>query len=378
MSRQLTRNILSSMLASTALVSCAIAQGEPRAIQSTRETVAYQSTDGDGRSVELRIENGEVLTAKVDGKAIPAERVVKVPSGYDLMGEDGKVLRHVAIARPGDGPGRMQVQVQREQRRSDERRDAPRGPERNDASQPRSMIGVGLGAPDEALSHHLRIDPAKSTLITNVIDDLPAAKAGIERFDVIVSVNGDRNASAENIRRVLRESAPGSKISFEVMRGGETRKIELEAAPFDPARLESIEVEGMQMMPFGDADGEGAGDGMMFFIGPDGKQRELRLPRVPGMGGGPNGFDPMQMEEFQRSMNEFNRRMEEWGRRMEQRMRDRGPDGGGDPADQPRPRDGNRQGGNDERLRRLEERMEQLMRELERERADRGDRRRET
>lgn len=376
MPRQMKRNLLSSMLASTALASCAIAQGEPRPVQSTRETVAYQSTDGDGRSVELRIENGEVLTAKVDGKPIPAERVVKVPSGYELMGEDGKVLRHVAIARPGGGPGRMQMQAQGDQRRPDQRRVAPRGPERNAETQPRSMIGVGLGAPDEVLSHHLRIDPAKSTLVTNVVDGLPAAAAGIERFDVIVSVNGDRNASAESIRRVLRESAPGSRIAFEVMRGGETRKVELEAAPFDPARLETIEVEGMQMTPFGEGGGEG--DGTMFFIGPDGRQRELRLPGMPGMGGGSNGFDPMQMEEFQRSMSEFNRRMEEWGRRMEQRMRDRGPAGGGEPSDQPRPRDGNRQDGNDDRVRRLEERMEQLMREIERERAERGDRRHET
>jgi len=241
------------------------------------------------------------------------------------------------------------------------------------------MIGVGLGSPDPALVHHLKIDRANATMVTNVVDGLPADAAGIEQFDVIVSVNGDRKASSENLRRVLREAEPGAKIALEVLRGSETRKVEVTAIEFDGDKLafaEPLEVQGFPMEPgevFAFEGGDADGGGMMFFIGPDGQRREMRMPVMPGMPMMPNGFDPAQMEEFERAMDGFNRRMEEWSRRMEQRMRDGGPDGRLEPNEQRemRPRD------NDERLRRMEERLDQIMRELERERAANRDRKKD-
>jgi hypothetical protein len=238
------------------------------------------------------------------------------------------------------------------------------------AAPPKSMIGVGLGTPDAALAHHLRIDPSKATMVTSVVEGLPAQAAGIERFDLIVAVNGDGDASSERLRRVLRDAEPGSKIKMEIRRGGEVRQAEVTAVEFDGAKL-AIEVEGVSLGEDFDFDVD-EGQNMMFFIGPDGRRREMRMPRMPGMPVMPNGFDPAQIEQFERAMNEMDRRMEEWGRRVDQRMREQGP--GGFRGDQ-----GAGPGGNetDERLRRMEERLDQLMRELERERNANRDRKRD-
>ena len=65
----------------------------------SRQSFAYQMSNGDGSSVELRIENGDVVVAKVDGKSIPPDRVRKSGDGYDILGADGKVLRHIAVGR---------------------------------------------------------------------------------------------------------------------------------------------------------------------------------------------------------------------------------------------------------------------------------------
>jgi len=370
--------VLPAALIGLSLASCAAAQQpQPSAQRSeSRQSFAYQMNGGDGGSVELRIENGEVVVAKVDGRSIPADRIRRSGDGYDILGADGKVVRHVAagaqVAPRADAGPRVRVERDVEVRRDAET-----------AGAPKSMIGVGLGSPDPALLHHLKIDRANSTMVTNVVDGLPADAAGLEQFDVIVSVNGDRKASSDNLRRVLREAEPGAKIALEILRGGETRKVEVTAVEFDAAKLdmsEPIEVQGFPMVPgeMFDGGGDEESGGVMFFIGPDGQRREMRMPgmrgmpAMPGTPMMPGGVDPAQMQEFERAMEGFNRRMEEWSRRMEQRMREGGMPGDGGPDGRPEPNA--RRDNNDDRLRRLEERLDQIMRELERERAANRDR----
>lgn len=368
---------LPAALVGLALASCATAQQPSAASGDSQSTFAYQMNDGDGGSVELRIHNGQVVVAKLDGKSIPADRVRKTGDGYDILGQDGEVVRHIAagakVAPRVDAGPRMDARPRVRVGRAIEMR-----PDAEPAGVPKSMIGVGLGSPDPVLLHHLKIDRANSTMVTNVVDGLPADAAGIEQFDVIVSVNGDRKASSDNLRRVLREAEPGAKIALEILRGGETRKVEVTAIEFDAAKLdvtEPIEVQGFPMEPdemFGAEGGAADGGGVMFFIGPDGQRREMRVPGMPTM---PGGFDPGQMQEFERAMDGFNRRMEEWSRRMEQRMREGGMPGDGGPDGRPEPNI--RRDNNDDRLRRLEERLDQIMRELERERAANRDRKKD-
>jgi PDZ domain len=333
MTRRLrTRILLSALTAALPLASLATAQES--------SSFAYQSTDGDGRSIELRTENGRVTTARVDGEDIPLNRVRAVEGGFEILGEDGEVVRRISAPRGAETPRAERARPR--QREIEIREGAPR-----DAAAPKAMLGVGLGSPDEALAHHLGIDRTKSTLVTSVMKELPAAKAGIERFDVIVGINGDRNASSESIRRVLRGTEPGTKVSLEIRRGEKTKTVEVEAVPFDGDRL-VIETEGMPAMPnwTGDeADGFVLDEDTMFIMGPDGRRMEFRLPGRPGM--------RMQPEELERRMNE-------WGEQMERRMRER--------MDDRRPP---QESGQDDRMRRLEERLDQLMRELERDRADR-------
>jgi len=88
---------LPAALIALALASCANAQEPPVARSESRQSFAYQMSNGDGSSVELRIENGEVVVAKIDGKSIPPDRVRKSGDGYEILGEDGKVLRRVAL-----------------------------------------------------------------------------------------------------------------------------------------------------------------------------------------------------------------------------------------------------------------------------------------
>lgn len=393
--------VLSAVLLGSALASCAQAhqsdEGETKTASATRQSFSYQSTDGDGRSVELRIEDGRVAVAKVDGKDIAAERVRKVPDGFDIVAEDGSVMRHVAVVRADARRGGEKKAEERKVVRADAKVDAKAGARssakpdaRDDArmrpraagpdvarqdppremAQPKSMIGLALAEPDAALAHHLGIDPAKSTMVANVVEGLPADKAGLERFDVIAAVNGDGDASPENLRRVLRDCEPGKKVTLDVVRGSKRKKVSVTAVEFDGRRMAMeadpqapIEVQGRPLRP---ENGPRGGEDVFFFMGPDGQPREMQVPMMPGMRGMTGG--PAEMERFERMMEDRFRRMEEQPRRgedqpgrAEPRMRAPGPGG-------PRGEQGGRANQNpvEERLRRLEQRVDQLMRELER------------
>jgi len=343
MIRSTRNNIILSLLAA------GLPLAVPASPASAQEasSFAYQSTEGDGRSVELRTENGRVTIARIDGKDIPLERVRVVDGGFEILDEDGEVMRRINAPRP-ERPARP---ARPERPRMQQRDPAIRAEVQRDAAQPKAMLGVGLGEPDEALAHHLGIDRSKSTLVTSVMKDLPAAKSGIERFDVIVGINGDRNASSGNIRSILRGTEPGAKVSLDIRRGEKTKTVEIEAVPFDGDRL-VIETEGMPLMP--DWAGEEGGavvldEDTMFFMGPDGRRMEFRIPPREGMAA--------RAEEMER-------RMAEWGEQVERRMRER--------FDQRGPSQPSMQGpGPDDRIRRLEERLDQLLRELERDRAER-------
>ena len=379
-----------SLVTSCALAQQAVAQSGAQAVaQATPTTTFRYESNDDGHTISLTVKNGVVSSALIDGEEISSDRVKRVKGGYDILGEDGAVVAHIAQAdsggreaADGDAP-RVRIQRATEQSMNDgaalksaqatARMDAQLAlararvlqleaglarnaagkdfPERVqvrrlDATPPKSMIGVGLGEVDEALAHHLAIDPAKATLVTFVMDELPAKTAGIERFDVIVAINGDANASPTALRDVLKDIEPGAMIAFDVRRGADVKKIEVAAVVFDPTKMAAIdpqsfdfdmrEVSGFELpngaMAFEDRDGEMDGEmepgaqgeeNVVIFMGPDGKPRELRMPNFPRV---------PELPAIPRA------------------------------AAQSRPLNGPQ---DDDRIRRLEEQMERLLRELE-------------
>jgi hypothetical protein len=338
--------LLSSLLSATPAVRAFALPQDARAESRSVSALSFVD-DSDGTRIDIRIENGKVVVAKVNGKDLPADRVRQVPDGVEILDEKGEVMRHLRIGGAGNGAFA-----------------AP--------SAPKSMIGLGFAQVDEALAHHLKVDPAKSTMVSAVIDGMPAKAAGLEKFDVIVSIDGKPAAGMNELRRAIAATEPGTKVKLAVRRGADTKEFVVEAAAFDPERLAAS--DGFPSADFADAEVAGGGESSVFFIGPDGKKREMRIPSMRGLQMMPNmpGIDPRQFEQMERSLREMRERMErQFGEAF-----GRGPDEEqAAPAPAPRmaPKRAPRQNADpgDERLRRMEERMEDLRRELERERESR-------
>lgn len=78
----------------------------------------------------------------------------------------------------------------------------------------------------------IQISEDKGVLITRVVDDSPAAKAGAKRGDVIVKFNDKEILSADQVTQLVEDRAVGDKIRMEVKRSGQTVALNVETAQF--------------------------------------------------------------------------------------------------------------------------------------------------
>lgn len=78
----------------------------------------------------------------------------------------------------------------------------------------------------------LKISEDKGVLITRVVDDSPAAKAGAKRGDVITKFNDKEILTADQVTQLVEDRAVGDKINMEVKRNGQTVALSVETAQF--------------------------------------------------------------------------------------------------------------------------------------------------
>jgi len=78
----------------------------------------------------------------------------------------------------------------------------------------------------------IKISEDKGVLITRVVDDSPAAKAGAKRGDVITRFNDKEILTADQVTQLVEDRAVGDKINMEVKRNGQTIALSVETAQF--------------------------------------------------------------------------------------------------------------------------------------------------
>lgn len=268
---------------------------EPRSAATTSLiSVSTSSTDDRGRSIEIRVENDRVV-AKVDGKVLDDSRIRREGDRIVLLEPDGRPMATVplvsitargrASVRVGTnelsaeeividgghgqltiGP-RVRAEIDKAMRRVDETllragpaaevvrryaldaglveplaqfgmRGAADVVAADAPPRPRVMLGVTLQDPEPSLCRHLGIAEGQATLLMDVIPGLPADKAGLRSFDVVVEVDGQKPSDPARVRQRLAERSPGDQMTFVVRRpGGANERVEVTLEAADPGRL---------------------------------------------------------------------------------------------------------------------------------------------
>jgi len=73
--------------------------------QSSSNSSMHYHTMSDRGEFELRVDNGEIVFARINGKDVGASRVRRVSEGWQFLGEDGRVLETVRDTQQGASAG---------------------------------------------------------------------------------------------------------------------------------------------------------------------------------------------------------------------------------------------------------------------------------
>jgi S1-C subfamily serine protease len=110
----------------------------------------------------------------------------------------------------------------------------------------RARLGLYFQELTPQLASALGAKTTSGALVTEVIPDGPAAKAGLQKEDVIIALNG-KEMDGRSLRLAVGSMTPGTTVQLKVLRGGAERQysVTMDAAPADPQRAE----EGQRSAP---------------------------------------------------------------------------------------------------------------------------------
>lgn len=91
----------------------------------------------------------------------------------------------------------------------------------------RAWLGVFIQAMDKDLAEVLGLPEPKGALVSQVVKDSPADKAGIKDKDVILKFNNQPVEKQSDLPRVVAHSPMGQKMPVEVLRDGKVRTVDV-------------------------------------------------------------------------------------------------------------------------------------------------------
>ena len=233
------------------------AESAPEAKQAKHEkSVMILQSHDDEHTFEIKIVNGEVVLAKIDGDAVDDNQFKLKGEVVVFISEDGKKLHEIKLPKKPisghtwtsssentfdiEGKDGMFV-VTSEFAPEDGTHTKQKW--KSIEAQPKVMLGINLGEPSEVLRKHLKLkDGMSAILVEKVIKGLPAAVAGIQDFDVIVSLDGSDDASGELLGKIMAEKSAGDTMKVVVLRSGDKVKLKVKLAEYDGEALGSVRV----------------------------------------------------------------------------------------------------------------------------------------
>lgn len=86
-----------------------------------------------------------------------------------------------------------------------------------------ARLGVHVSNVTAEKAEELNLGETRGVLIEEVEKDSPAAKAGLEADDVLLSFDGERLRSVRQLRRLVQETPAGAEVEIEFSRQGQKR-----------------------------------------------------------------------------------------------------------------------------------------------------------
>ncbi len=113
---------------------------------------------------------------------------------------------------------------------------------RDSGSVERGWLGVMVQQVTPELAEAIGLDAPRGALVANVVDDGPAAAAGLQQGDVITEFAGTEIGEMRDLPRVVASTSVGSDVQVEVWRDGAMRSVTVEIGKLQPQQV-SLQAE---------------------------------------------------------------------------------------------------------------------------------------
>jgi serine protease Do len=91
----------------------------------------------------------------------------------------------------------------------------------------RGWLGVSIQEVTPELAAQFDLDAPRGAVVTEVLGNSPAEKAGLKRGDVIVALNGQEVENLARLRLVVASAKVGSRMTVRVVRDGKRKKLDV-------------------------------------------------------------------------------------------------------------------------------------------------------
>ncbi len=108
----------------------------------------------------------------------------------------------------------------------------------------RGWLGVSIQELTPELASQFGVGDTKGVLVSDVMDDSPAKKAGFERADVILEYDGKSMDSPTHLRNAVAQTPVGKKVAIKFIRDKKTRTVDLTIAEQPRSMSQSGEDDG--------------------------------------------------------------------------------------------------------------------------------------
>ncbi|NOG53852.1 MAG: PDZ domain-containing protein [Planctomycetes bacterium] len=230
---------------------------------------------------------------------------------------------------------------------------------------PKAMLGVVLGPVADVLHDYLQLDEGTGVSVTQVLENTPAQKAGLQEGDIIVAitVGGKKDwktVNEESFRGAIAKSEPGTVIAMKYLRAGKADMTKVKLGKWDPALMGGGmmgEADEKMMELHGLATPEDRKDGVWQWKAPDGEQ-EFQIVIEPDQMFGEEGMHEFRFELKPEHLDKMVEGFEFDEKQLKEHLRKALPNPGKPMKVQPIP-------GQYRELEEMMELLEQQMREME-------------
>ena len=92
----------------------------------------------------------------------------------------------------------------------------------------RGMLGIGIANVGALMAEALGMESTRGVLVESVSEDSGAEKAGLQREDVILAVDGDPVGNVTELKSRIGATPPGTRVEIEFLRDGKREKVTVE------------------------------------------------------------------------------------------------------------------------------------------------------